>query len=79
MSVEEPTVWIGKGGTAQQTVEEVSRQLEKRKVVKVRVLRSAAEGDTRQLAERVSEATGAELIDVRGRTFVLYRPRREKG
>ena len=79
MTLEKPTVWVGKAGISEGLLEEVSRQLDARRAVKVKVQRSAlAEREVAEVAAEVAERTGAELIEVRGRTFVLYRPRRAR-
>ncbi len=67
---------IGKNGLSEGVLREIDRRLKEKGVVKVKALRSAiaATGlDRRELARRVAEAVGARLLDVRGRTFVLYR------
>ena len=69
-----PTVWIGKRGVTPEAVEEVARQLEDRKVVKIRWLQSA-EVDPSDLAAR----TGSEVVDIRGRTVVLAARRERSG
>jgi RNA-binding protein len=61
-----PTVWIGKQGCTGTIIQEIVSQLDKRNLVKVKVLQHA-EVDPRELADRA----GADLIDVRGRTFVI--------
>jgi RNA-binding protein len=63
-----PTVWIGKQGCSPRVVEEIIHQLERRKVVKVKVL-PGAEIDASDVAAR----TRSDLIGVRGRAFVLAR------
>ena len=35
LSLEKPTIWVGKEGASPQTMNEISRRLEKRKIVKV--------------------------------------------
>jgi len=67
-----PTVHVGKDGITVQMAEELKRQLEKSKLVKIRLLQSFEE--PRELAgERLAEASGSTLIEVRGRTVVLAR------
>ncbi len=69
-------VIIGKNGLSEGVLREIDRRLKEKGVVKVKALRTAiiATGlDRRELARRVAEAVGARLLDVRGRTFVLYR------
>jgi len=77
MATEKPTIWVGKAGISEGLLEEVSRQLDARRVVKLKVQRSLlSEHTVEEIASSVAERTGAELIEVRGHTFVLYRRRR---
>ncbi len=79
LSAEKPTIWVGKQGGAQ-IVNEVSRQLDQREIVKVKLLKSALRTElTKDIASKMAQKTSATLIDVRGHTFILYRPRRKKG
>jgi len=75
-----PDVIIGKRGVTEEVLREIDRRLDLQEVVKVKMLKTAieAEGgaDRRRLARMVAERLGARLMGVRGRTFVLYRPRR---
>ncbi len=41
LSAERPTILVGKEGATPQIISEISRQLEKREIVKVRILKSA--------------------------------------
>ncbi|MBS7643652.1 YhbY family RNA-binding protein [Candidatus Bathyarchaeota archaeon] len=76
MAREHPTIWMGKKGITQEVIEEVSKQLDQNEVVKVRMLKSALQARKRDvLARLIAEKTGAELIEVRGNTFVIYRRR----
>ena len=71
-------VIIGKNGLSEGVLREIDRHLEDKGVVKVKALRSALKAtglDRKELASRVASALGATLLDVRGRTFVLYRPK----
>ena len=78
LSSEKPTIWIGKEGASSKILNEVSRQLEKREMVKVKVLKSALEEEkTVKIASKIAEQTGSSLVDVRGHTIVLYKSRRK--
>ncbi len=78
VSAEKPTIWVGKQGAAQ-IVNEVSRQLDQREIVKVKLLKSALGTEiTKDIASKMAQKTSSTLIDVRGHTFILYRPRRKK-
>ncbi len=79
LSAEKPTIWIGKEGTSPQILNEISRQLEKREMVKVKVLKSALkEEETKKVASKIAEQTESTIIDIRGHTIILYKPRKRK-
>jgi RNA-binding protein len=69
-----PILNIGKNGITDTLIEELNKQIKANRLVKVRVLKSAEEGkDLKTLAEEIANATRSTLIEVRGRTVVLYR------
>jgi RNA-binding protein len=69
-----PTVRIGRGGASEDLRNEVDKQLEKNKMVKVKILKSALAADeAKQIATKIAEQTGSSLVEVRGHTFMLYR------
>jgi RNA-binding protein len=74
VSVElESTLQIGKSGI-EVVVEELERQLNDRKLVKVKFLKSAfIEGNRQELSEKLASLTDSELIDIRGNTAVFRR------
>lgn len=76
---ENPTVWIGKEGLTSQLAAEVEKQLQKNKMIKIRILPAAlTEENTAQvIAARTAEQTEASLVEVRGHVFILYRKRRQ--
>ena len=79
METEKPTVWIGKNGITPETVGEISKQLDTREMVKVKLLKSALMDEkAKHVAEEIAQQTEATLIDVRGHTFVLYKRRKRK-
>jgi RNA-binding protein len=79
LSTEKPTLWIGKDGASQQILGEVSRQLEKREIVKIKILQTAlGEEETKNIASKIAENTGSTLIDLRGHTIILYKPRKKE-
>jgi RNA-binding protein len=78
LSEESPTMLIGKGGVSEEVLKEVAKQLEKRKMVKVKLLGTALKGgETKQIATRIAEKTEASLVEVRGHTFMLYKRRKK--
>ena len=65
---------VGKNGITPRVIEEVKRQLKDNKLVKIKLLKSALETKPREeLARDLAEKTGAELIEVKGNTVVLFK------
>jgi len=74
----QPTIWIGKSGVSETMLKEVEKQLDKNKMVKVRILESAlAENNAKQIALKVAEQTESSLVEVRGHIFMLYKRRKK--
>jgi RNA-binding protein len=71
---EKPTLWIGKEGLTPQISNEIEKQLDKHKMLKVKILRSALQTETVKLiASEAAEQASAALVEVRGHVFILYR------
>jgi RNA-binding protein len=64
------TVHVGKEGITGSIVEELTKQLKKNKLVKVRLLPSL-EMDREAAADQLAKASSSALVEVRGRTVVL--------
>lgn len=78
MSAERPTVWIGKHGVSNETLVEIGRQLERKEVVKARILKPTIEGHApRMIANEVAQRTQSATVEVRGHTFILYRKKKK--
>ena len=77
---EKPTIWVGKDGLTQQVQAEVEKQLERTKMVKIRILPSALQGDVtaKVIATKAAEETDSALVEVRGHVFILYRRRKKQ-
>jgi len=73
----DPIFQIGKGGISDELVRGVGEALEARELIKVSILQNNTE-DREETARQLAEATGAELVQVIGRTIVLYRESRER-
>jgi len=79
LNTEKPTIWIGKDGASQQILNEISKQLEKREMAKIKILKTVLEGEeTKNIVAKIAEKTGSTLIDVKGYTIILYKPRKRK-
>lgn len=71
-----PLFQVGKGGLNDAFVHQTDDALEKRELIKLGVLETSPE-TAREVAEAVAAATGAEVVQVIGRKFVLYRESKE--
>ena len=60
---------IGHGGITDQTVKQADEALKKREMIKMRVLESSP-----VTAREAADATGADVVQVIGSRFVLFRP-----
>jgi RNA-binding protein len=65
-----PTVYVGKEGITDTVVFELTKQLRKNKLVKVKLLASV-ETDKEEVAEQLVRDSASTLIEIRGRTVVL--------
>jgi RNA-binding protein len=78
LSDSRPTVWIGKGGASADVLKEIEKQLDKNKMVKVKLLATALGGEeAKQVASSIAAQTGSFLVEVRGHTFMLYKHRQK--
>ena len=78
LSKESPTVWIRKSGASEEVLKEIEKQLDKNKMIKAKILKSALGGEEiKQVACSIAEKTEASLVEVRGHTFMLYKPRKK--
>lgn len=71
-----PVVMVGKDGVDEGLVGGLKAALEDHELIKVKLLESAG-GERRAVAAEMAERSGAELVQVLGRTVLLYRPREE--
>lgn len=67
---------IGKGGLNDQLVRHINEAIELRELLKVAVLNNCDE-DPKELGPKLAEAAEAELVQVIGRTIVLYKESKE--
>lgn len=72
----EPIFQVGKGGVNDQLIRQVDETLEKRELIKLTALETAPE-TSREAADTIAAATGADVVQVIGRKFVLYRKSKE--
>ena len=63
---------IGKGGITETMCRDIGEALRKRELIKLRVLENSGY-TAREAGEEIAQATGAELVQVIGSKFVLFR------
>ena len=73
----ESTVYVGKEGVAPPVVTAAGEAFTHHELIKVRLERSCPL-ERQEAARELASATGSELIQVLGRTVLLYRPDPEK-
>jgi len=72
------TVRIGKDGATPEVCKELEKQLDRNKMVKVKILKTGLKGDeAKAIASRCAEQSGSSVVEVRGHTFMLYKRRKK--
>ena len=70
-------LYVGKGGLGPQVIREADEALEKRELIKGRILPDTCPETPRDAAEKIAQATGSQVVQVIGSRFVLYRRRKD--
>lgn len=73
----DPIMQVGKSGVGEELITSVDNALEARELIKMSALETAPV-TAREAADELAEATGADVVAVVGRRFVLYRPSQKK-
>lgn len=73
----DPIMQVGKNGIGEELVTSIDNALEARELIKLTALETAPV-TAREAADELAEATGADVVSVVGRKFVLYRPSKKK-
>ena len=68
----EPIFQVGKGGVGENLIKQFNDALEARELVKATVLRSV-DLSVREISKEIAEQTKAEVVQVIGSKFVLYK------
>lgn len=70
-------VMVGKGGMNDQIIKQADDALTARELIKGKVLESAGQ-TSRQAAQEIAQAVNADVVQVIGSKFVLYRKNRKE-
>lgn len=73
----QPILQIGKNGLSDNSIKQIDDALEARELIKITVLETSGE-DTREIAHEIASNVGAEVVQVIGSKFVLYRKSTKK-
>lgn len=68
----DPIFQVGKGGVNEHLYTHVSEAIEKRELIKVSILNNNID-DPKEIAQAVADGAGAELVQLIGRTIILYK------
>ncbi|WP_422660280.1 ribosome assembly RNA-binding protein YhbY [Paenibacillus sp. EC2-1] len=68
----DPIFQVGKGGSNDHLIRHISEAIEKRELLKVSVLNNCIE-DPREIGAELAQGAKAELVQVIGKTIVLYK------
>jgi len=70
----EPVIRIGKNGLTESTIKEIKKQLNKKKLIKVKFLRAfISDKNKKEVAKEIAEKTSSQLIYMVGFVVVLYK------
>ncbi|CAM4300936.1 MULTISPECIES: ribosome assembly RNA-binding protein YhbY [Listeria] len=68
---------VGKGGVSPNLIKQVAEALEVRELIKISILQNCDE-PKEEVAEMISSRSGSELVQIIGRTIILYKESRNK-
>lgn len=71
-----PIFQVGKGGVNENMIQQIKEALEARELIKVSVLQNA-EDDVEDVAAQLGKGARVEVVQVIGKTIVLYKESRE--
>jgi len=72
----QPIFQVGKGGTNDHLVRHVTEAIEGRELIKVSVLNNCLD-DPKEIGKWIADEANAELVQVIGKTIVLYKESKE--
>ena len=74
---EDTILMVGKGGLSGEINAQADSALEKRELIKGRILPDSCPVSPREAAEAIARDTGSQVVPVIGSKFVLYRRRKK--
>ncbi len=68
----DPIFQVGKGGVNDNLIRHIEEAIEVRELIKVSIL-SNNDDDRSEVAEQLAEGSGSELVQIIGKTIILYK------
>ncbi|MFS0727476.1 ribosome assembly RNA-binding protein YhbY [Paenibacillus sp. 1P07SE] len=68
----QPIFQVGKGGTNEHLIRHIEEAIETRELMKISVLNNC-DDDPKEIGAQLAAGSGAELVQVIGKTIVLYK------
>ncbi len=75
----EPVVRIGKGSVDQDLLDSISNVINKRELIKVKVLQNSDMDNMKELGLELAEKTSSVFVDKIGKVIILFKPKKEDG
>ena len=75
----EPVVRIGKGEVDNDLLDSISNVINKRELIKVKVLQNSDTEDMKGLGFELAEKTSSIFVDKIGKVIILFKPKKENG
>jgi len=72
----DPVFQVGKGGVNEHLIRHIEEAIEKRELMKISVLNNNAD-DPKEIGSELAEQSGSELVQVIGKTIILYKESRD--
>jgi RNA-binding protein len=72
----EPVLIIGKGGLNDNMMKDIDAALEAREIIKIKILNNSM-AEPKEVSIEIAERAGADVVQVIGGKFVLYRQSKE--
>jgi RNA-binding protein len=69
----QPVFQSGKGGVTDELIKQTRAALEARELIKIKVLLETTPEPPRQIADKLAEATGSDVVQVIGGSMVFYK------
>ncbi len=73
-----PHIHIGKYGISNKVIEQINKIFKNKQIIKVRFLDLHNFNNTKEAAVNLSKLTSSKLLDVRGKTCILYKKKINK-